>query len=83
MGTSTLVKWGNGQGVRISRDIMENMGMSIGDRLEVQVRDGNIVMTPKRTRTITIPDFQTIFANYHGPQASEDGFVSPQGKELL
>lgn len=83
MGTSTLVKWGNGQGVRISRDIMESMGMSIGDRLEVQVRDGNIVMTPKRTRTITIPDFQTMFANYRGPQASEDGFASPQGRELL
>ena len=83
MGTSTLVKWGNGQGVRISRGIMESMGMSIGDQLEVQVRDGNIVMTPKRTRTITIPDFQTMFENYHGPQASEDGFASPQGRELL
>ena len=42
-----------------------------------------IVLTPKRARIITIPDFEAMFAGYRGPQPQEDGFANQIGRELL
>ncbi|WP_281775873.1 AbrB/MazE/SpoVT family DNA-binding domain-containing protein [Bifidobacterium ruminantium] len=83
MSSATLVRWGNGQGVRLNRDVVEDAGIKVGDQLDVQVREGRIVLTPKRARVITIPDFEAMFAGYRGPQPQEDGFANQIGRELL
>lgn len=46
MSSATLVRWGNGQGVRLNRDVVEDAGIKVGDQLDVQVREGRIVLTP-------------------------------------
>ena len=44
-------RWGNSQGVRLSKQVLADAHVSVGDAVEVAVRNGVIVITPvKRTR---------------------------------
>ena len=41
-------KWGNSQGLRLAKGVLEDAGMNVGDEVDVAVRDGVIVVTPAR-----------------------------------
>jgi len=44
-------KWGNSQGLRLSRQLLEDAEIAVGDEVEVAVQDGVIVVAPvKRPR---------------------------------
>jgi len=44
-------KWGNSQGLRLARQVLEDASISIGDDVDVTVQDGMIVIAPvKRIR---------------------------------
>ena len=43
-----IQKWGNSQGLRISKRMLENARLEVGDEVEVDVRDGVILVTPVR-----------------------------------
>ncbi len=43
-----IQKWGNSQGLRISRQMMETAHLTVGDEVEMDVRDGAIVISPVR-----------------------------------
>lgn len=44
-------KWGNSQGLRLSRQLLEDAQIAVGDEVKVDVRDGVIVVAPvKRSR---------------------------------
>lgn len=46
-----LQKWGNSQGLRIGRQVLQDAHLSVGDEVDVTARDGAIVVTPvKRVR---------------------------------
>jgi antitoxin MazE len=43
--------WGNSQGLRLSKQVLADVHVSVGDDVDVAVRDGVIVVTPiERTR---------------------------------
>ena len=45
--------WGNSQGIRISKDILNEAHISVNDILEVKVSDGHILLAkPFRHRTL-------------------------------
>lgn len=83
MTTTTLVRWGNGQGIRLTKAMTEQAGIHIGDRLDIHVTDGRITVTPAASRHIGIPDYASMFRDYTGPQPTEDGFAKPAGEEHL
>lgn len=39
-------KWGNSQGLRLSKELLSQVNMSVGDEVDVTVRDGSLVITP-------------------------------------
>jgi antitoxin MazE len=39
-------KWGNSQGLRIAKQVLEGANISVGDDVDVTVREGSIVITP-------------------------------------
>jgi len=39
-------KWGNSQGLRLSKELLSHVDISVGDEVEVTVRDGSIIITP-------------------------------------
>jgi len=43
-----IQKWGNSQGLRLAKQILEEMHISIGDPVDVSTRDGVIVIAPAR-----------------------------------
>ena len=45
---TTAQKWGNSMAVRIPKAIAEKAGLKIKDVFEIEVVDGNIVLTPKQ-----------------------------------
>jgi antitoxin MazE len=43
-----IQKWGNSQGLRLTRQILEDACISVGDDVELAVREGMIVIVPIR-----------------------------------
>lgn len=43
-----IQKWGNSQGLRLARQVLEDACVSVGDDVDVAVRDGNIIIAPVR-----------------------------------
>jgi antitoxin MazE len=43
-----IQKWGNSQGLRINRQLLERARLAVGDEVDVDVRDGVIVIAPVR-----------------------------------
>jgi len=41
-------KWGNSQGLRLSKDLLADVDIEIGDSVDVSVRDGSLMVTPVR-----------------------------------
>ncbi|HLE69885.1 MAG TPA: transcriptional regulator/antitoxin, MazE [Vicinamibacteria bacterium] len=41
-------KWGNSQGLRLSRDVLSDAEVGVGDSVRVTARKGTIVITPIR-----------------------------------
>ena len=41
-------RWGNSQGLRLSRHILEEAHISVGDEVDLAVHDGVIVVAPAR-----------------------------------
>lgn len=41
-------KWGNSQGVRLSKDLLVGAEIAVGDAVHVAFRDGALVVTPVR-----------------------------------
>jgi antitoxin MazE len=41
-------KWGNSQGLRVSKDMLADAGIKVGDAVDVSVADGTIVVVPAR-----------------------------------
>jgi antitoxin MazE len=41
-------KWGNSQGVRLSKELLLDAEIDVGDAVDVAIRDGALVVTPVR-----------------------------------
>jgi antitoxin MazE len=41
-------KWGNSQGIRLSKELLSDVEVNVGDAVDVAVRDGALVVTPLR-----------------------------------
>ena len=39
-------RWGNSQGLRLSKELLAEVQIDVGDAVEVAVRDGALVVTP-------------------------------------
>ena len=46
-----IQKWGNSQGIRLAKRVLEDAHISVGDNVDVTTRDGIIILAPvKRVR---------------------------------
>ena len=43
-----IQKWGNSQGLRLAKNVLEDARLGVGDEVDVAVRDGIIVIAPIR-----------------------------------
>ena len=38
-------KWGNSQGVRVSKELLADVHLEVGDRVSVSVQEGSLIVT--------------------------------------
>jgi antitoxin MazE len=41
-------KWGNSQGLRLSKELLADVHIQVGDPVEVSVQEGSLIVTPAR-----------------------------------
>ena len=80
--TTKVQKWGNSQGLRIARHVLEEAQISVGDDVNVTTRDGNIIISPVK-RTHGKYDIRELLSSI--PKDYKPGEVNwgkPVGKEV-
>jgi antitoxin MazE len=80
--TTRIQKWGNSQGLRIPREVLEAAQVAIGDEVEISADGGRIIICPKR-RIRGRYDLNELLARV--PDGVEDGEVDwgkPRGREV-
>lgn len=75
-----IKQWGNSQGIRISKDILNAANISVDDLLDVQVSDG-VIMLVKTFRHRTLEERT---AEYNGDLKLDGEFDwgEPVGREV-
>ena len=77
--TATIQKWGNSLGIRIPKNITENLGLQEGSGISVFEKDGLIILEKKDN----ILDLKKVMKNYK-PETyhQEIDWGKPVGREL-
>lgn len=76
---TTIQKWGNSQGVRLPKVILEMVNLSENDTVELKVEDGKLIISPvKKHKTL-----KERIAEYEGDYSPHEWDTGPSvGKEV-
>ena len=77
-----IQKWGNSQGLRLTKNLLMDAQLGVGDEVDISVKDGVMIVTPaKRVRgRHSLKDLVSrIPENY---QTDEVDWGKPVGKEI-
>jgi len=79
---TTIVKWGNSQGIRLPKLLLDSVNLADNDAVEVNAVDGQIVIT-KASGQKPRKSIQELFAGYDGGflESREQDWGAPQGDE--
>ncbi|MFO8240397.1 MAG: AbrB/MazE/SpoVT family DNA-binding domain-containing protein [Dissulfuribacterales bacterium] len=77
-----IQKWGNSQGLRITKALLSDAQINVGDEVNIAVKDGAIIVTPAQ-RTRKRYNLKDLVAKIpKGYQAKETDWGKPAGKEV-
>ena len=82
---STVIKWGNSQGIRISRAIMEKMNMKINDKVEISLIDDTICIRKSYQKNSLQERLESFYNQPIGKiyvESSEVDWGTPEGDEI-
>jgi antitoxin MazE len=75
-------KWGNSQGLRLSRQLLEEAQISVGDDVDVAVHEGVIVVAPVKHRRGKHNLRELVRRIPKGHQSEEMDWGHPVGQEV-
>ena len=77
-----IQKWGNSQGLRIARQVLEDARIAVGDHVNVTAKDGMIMIAPvRRTRgKQSLQELVSRIPDTYEPGEMEWG--APVGREM-
>jgi antitoxin MazE len=80
--TTKVQKWGNSQGLRIARHILEDAHISVGDDVDITAKDGIIIISPVKPirRRYDIRELLSHTPKDYQPEELDWG--KPVGKEI-
>ena len=76
-----IAKWGNSQGIRLPKTLLDMAGIKPDDELELTAERGRITITPLRAHR-TLEERAAAFGGKLGPYEEYD-WGEPQGREVL
>ena len=77
---SSVKPWGNSQGIRLSKSVLEEAGIQVNDTIQIEVRENTIILK----KVFKHRTFEERLAEYDGKidvQSFEWG--EPAGREIL
>ncbi len=79
---SKVQKWGNSQGIRIPKNLLENSHIKIGEEVDISVQDGRIIVEPthKIRGKYRIEELAAKMPKDY--QTQEQDWGAPAGKEV-
>jgi len=81
--TTTIQKWGNSQGVRLPKTILETMSLQENDRVEIIIDDNSIVIKKAARKRRAKKSLEERFENYNGDyECKEYDWGKPSGREF-
>ena len=57
----TITKWGNSQGIRIPKKYLQELGLKVGEKVDIKVEDGKLVIIPVKQKRIPKLDINELF----------------------
>ena len=77
---SQVSKWGNSQGIRISKKILNSANIGINENVEIKVKGNSLIIIPEMKKTLS-----WYLNGYDGDADRYDWGASdtPKGRELL
>ena len=73
-------KWGNSQGVRIPKKYLKQLGLNIGDKVELKIEDEKLVIIPVKNRRKPKLDIHRLFKEEY--KENEEYNWGKVGKEV-
>ena len=67
--TAIISKWGNSQGLRLPKDVMKDLGLSIGDEVKITTKNNKVIIEPirKKRKKYNINDLVKNIPNNYKP----------------
>lgn len=77
---SRVSKWGNSQGVRISKKLLQSVQIGLDDEVEIFSKNGELILAPTGKKSLTwyLDSYGDDHDRYDWGESNE-----PQGRELL
>jgi len=77
---SQVSKWGNSQGIRISKKLLQSAHINLNDEVEVKVLDNKLIIIPTANKTLAwyLDSYDNELDRYDWGNSDE-----PKGRELL
>lgn len=77
---ATMKKWGNSQGLRFSRELLNQLDISVDDEVNIEVIDHKIIITKAYPSKV---DIDELFKDYKGMKQVEEFDWGPSvGEEI-
>jgi antitoxin MazE len=78
--TAKISKWGNSQGLRVPKDVMENLHLHVGDSVNIIIEDGKAILEPIK-KEIPKYDLNELISNIPKEYKTKEEFNEKIGKE--
>jgi antitoxin MazE len=76
-----IQKWGNSQGLRLPKQVLEDARIAVGDDVDVTARDGMIVIAPARRIRGKLSLEELVSRIPENYESEEVNWGKPAGKE--
>ena len=71
-------RWGNSQGLRLSKQLLEQANIAVGEDIEIVAKKGQIIL--KKTKKFDLAEMVSRMPKDY--QVQEESFGKPVGKEV-
>jgi len=77
-----IQKWGNSQGLRLAKQVLDDASIAVGDDVDIAVKDGMIVITPSRRVRGKVSLKELVLRLPKNKRHREMDWGKPVGKEV-
>ena len=78
--TATISKWGNSQGLRFPKDIMKDLHLAIGDKVNIFIENNKVVIEPIQKEKIKY-DINELVSKIPKDYKAKEEMISSVGLE--